>query len=223
MTKGLPLGNSAAGEVAIFCGEKTEHRHPRRKESSPTDVFKDGVRNRLAGGVSMRRAILFALLAFALPGTALADNIEFNSGTFVSGTITSFSNPFSVRVVGTSNTITLDIPKLSCNASDTECFFTSATVTVVNPKGDTIFMDGVEPGGLKIGTGTMTTALYLLPDSFGKGGYTEFNVNFTGDALLAGTAEVQPVPDPSALEGLLLGTGLLGLAGMARRKLQLGT
>jgi hypothetical protein len=31
------------------------------------------------------------------------------------------------------------------------------------------------------------------------------------------------VPEPSALQGLLLGTGLLGLAEMARRKRQLGT
>ena len=171
----------------------------------------------------MRRLILFTLLAVTLPGTALADDIEFNSGTFVSGTITSFSNPFSVRVVGTSNTITLDIPKLSCIAAHMECFFTSGTVTVVNPAGVTMFTDGVEPGGLKIGTGTMTTALYLLPDSFGKGGYTEFDVEFSGDTLLGGTAEAQPVPEPCALEGLLLGTGLFGLAEMTRRQLQLET
>ena len=37
------------------------------------------------------------------------------------------------------------------------------------------------------------------------------------------TFAVTPVPEPGALEGLLLGTGMLGLAEMTRRKLRLGT
>jgi hypothetical protein len=35
-----------------------------------------------------------------------------------------------------------------------------------------------------------------------------------------GTTSVTHIPEPSALEGLLLGTGMLGLVEMARRKLQ---
>jgi hypothetical protein len=32
-----------------------------------------------------------------------------------------------------------------------------------------------------------------------------------------------PLPEPNALEGFLLGTGLLGFSEMTRRKLKLGT
>ena len=47
--------------------------------------------------------------------------------------------------------------------------------------------------------------------------------NATAVNTLSFTSSVTSVPEPSALEGLLLGTGVLGLAGMARRKLGLGT
>ena len=43
-----------------------------------------------------------------------------------------------------------------------------------------------------------------------------------GNKLTHGLAVVI-TPEPSALEGLLLGTGLIGLAELTRRKLKLGT
>jgi hypothetical protein len=173
----------------------------------------------------MRRVIFLALLAFALPGAALADDIQFNSGTFEYGTITSsFGNNFRVQVVGSSDSITLNIPNVSCVAKGTECYFAGGTVTVVNPAGVTVFTDGLEPGYMKVENGTEAYIFgYLQPDSFGIGGSTEFNINFEGDKLLSGDAGVLATPEPGALEGLLLGTGLLGLAEMMGRKFQLGT
>ena len=173
------------------------------------------------------RVMLLTLLALALPTSALANDIEFETGTFEHGTITSsFGKHFRVQVVGSMDTITLSIPNLSCSATETECSFRSGTVTVENPAGVTVFTAGLKSGEIKMGTGTGRTVSidgYLLPDRLGIGGYEKFDVTFRNDTVLAGDAEVYPAPEPSALEGLLFGTGLLGLAEMARRKLQLGT
>jgi hypothetical protein len=170
----------------------------------------------------MKRIVLLTLLAFVFPTSALANDIDFNTGTFEHGTITSFGKHFRVQVFGSLDTITLNIPDLTCYA--TRCYFASGTVTVVNRAGITVFTDGLKPGGIPIGTGTTASIFaYLLPDSMGTGGYTDFNVEYSGHKILTGDAEADPVPEPSALEGLLLGTGLLGLAGMARRKLVPGT
>jgi hypothetical protein len=57
-----------------------------------------------------------------------------------------------------------------------------------------------------------------------KEGSASFDFHFSGTALTDGEAGVQglsTVPEPGTLEGLLLGTGVIGLialAGMTRRK-----
>jgi len=53
-------------------------------------------------------------------------------------------------------------------------------------------------------------------------GFTKFVVSFNGNALTSGKASAVMTPEPGTLEMLefgLLGVGVIGLAGMARRKL----
>ena len=176
----------------------------------------------------MRRVMLLSVLAFALPTAALADDPEFSTGTFEHGTITSsFGKQFRVQVVGSMDTITVSIPDLDCLVPETKCYFSSGTVTVANPERVTVFTAGLRPAGnVIIGTGTIRTvsiSSYLLPDRLGTGGYEQFNFKFRGDTIVAGGAEVDPIPEPGTLEELLLGTGIIGLAGMTRCKFQLGT
>src|SRR5215469_10732630 len=144
----------------------------------------------------MRGVVLLMLLAFVFPMSAVANDIEFSTGTFEHGTITSFGNHFRVRVVGSLDTITLNIPNLTCYT--TKCYFSSGTVTVVNRAGVAVFTDGLRPGGFPIGTGTTATIFaYLSPDPFGMGGYTEFDVNYDVHKILAADAEASPMPEPS--------------------------
>lgn len=56
----------------------------------------------------MRRVIILALLALALPTAALAGSFNFSSGDFVSGTIKgNLRSPFDVELVGSMDTFVL--------------------------------------------------------------------------------------------------------------------
>src|SRR5215469_716073 len=101
----------------------------------------------------MRRIMLLALLALALPTAALA-NIVYSAGGsplgFKSGSITGdFSNPFMVEVTGNNGlTITLTTNTLTQPCSfekfGTQCDFSSGFVTVENLGGTTLFGGGLE-------------------------------------------------------------------------------
>jgi hypothetical protein len=182
--------------------------------------------------------MLLALLAMALPTAALAGTITFETGTFMSGTITStFRNPFTLQVVGDMNTITLDTSSLAvdgthCTPTAPLCSFTSGTITVTHA-GTPIFTSSLMNGTLSHTivagtldlvsiTGFLTTSATVLSGSAVS--FTAFiNLVHGGSLISPSTATVlivSPIPEPGTLG--LLGTGLIGLAGLVRLKLKFG-
>src|SRR5215475_8601958 len=131
----------------------------------------------------MRRLMLLAILALALPTSALADSLSFNetppgreclaiggvcrTGDFVSGSISSqLVAPFNIEVIGSTNTIMFQIRDLSCSTATT-CTIGNAFGTVGGQFGF-IQTGGPPTGGgeiTKTDTTAVISALYLFPGS----------------------------------------------------------
>jgi hypothetical protein len=188
--------------------------------------------------------MMLTLLALALPTAALAKSFRFDTGTFISNVNSSIPTRtstggfgtaganFRVGVVGSMNFIMLGGTVLGagCNTNDTgNCTFSLGTVTVrTAPGGTVLFTDSLNGGTIhKTNTTAIITANLVPSAAAGAplGGSVTFDVSFGGtapfnDRLTGGKATVSIVPEPGTL--LSFGTGLIGLAGMMRRRLKLG-
>ena len=176
----------------------------------------------------MRRVVLLALLALALPTLALADSItDFEgfgtsaagtatiTGTVSSGTSLDITTALTgVNGVATTGTISWNTGALT--GSGSSFTYTGGNLTIMS--GATTLFSGTFSSSTP-GTVTVTPVSILISGILANGGGTE-TITIMKNGAFAVSADIGVVttPEPGTLG--LIGTGLIGLAGLARRKLR---
>jgi hypothetical protein len=176
----------------------------------------------------MRRVFLLALLAVALPTAALADSITDYEGlgtsgagtATITGTVTSGGSLdittalTGVNGVATSGTISWTTGTLT--GSGSSFTYTGGTLTIMS--GAQTLFSGTFSSSTP-GTVTVTPVSILISGVLANGGGTEtITIKKSGAFTVSADIGVVTTPEPGTLG--LIGTGLIGLAGLARRKLR---
>jgi hypothetical protein len=167
----------------------------------------------------MRRVALLALLALALPTAALATSVSDYAGfadlshpavvigSVSSGNLSVTFNELSVNgaAVGAGK-VTIAITTASNGA------ITAGTVNVWNGSSVSLFQ-----GTFSGGTATQANGVLTI-SGVTTGGVTVAGLVKVNGSVWVGSSETVVTPEPGTLG--LLGTGLVGLAGIIRRKIR---
>jgi len=168
----------------------------------------------------MRRVIMLALLAIALPTAAMATTVDYGgfatttpatvTGSVSSGAVDLTFHQLSING-GASTAGTVDISITTALVGGVWTI-TGGTVTVMDASNATLFQ-GTFSGGTAFQSGGVLTISGVT-----TGGVTVAGVvNLSGFGYF-GSSDTVVTPEPGTLG--LLGTGLVGLAGIVRRKLR---
>jgi hypothetical protein len=173
----------------------------------------------------MKKVVLLAVLALALPTVALASTVDYvgqalttNPATVTGGVTSggSLSITFnSLSVSGgafTAGTVSISVT-LGTTSCGTGCFnIANGTVTIKNASNVTLFAGTFSSGSATVAGNSITI------QGITTGGNTVAGILSLRSIGWVGSSDTIVTPEPGTLG--LLGTGLVGLAGIVRRKLR---
>jgi len=172
----------------------------------------------------MRRVFLLGLLALALPTAALAGTIDYAGfGTTAAGTATYSANLTTggsvsltmaltgINGVAASGTVAYS-PTLGTSCG-TGCFnITGGSVNIWDASHTSLFSSTFSSGTVTVSNGFVNIQGFLT------NGSTAATVLQVSNSVLSASSDTIVAPEPGTLG--LLGTGLVGLAGVIRRKVR---
>ena len=128
--------------------------------------------------------MLLTLLAFALPTAALANSVDFDTGTSISGTTTgTFNTSMIVTELGSLATMIIEtgtltlLPAIDCTTSYRCYHFNGGNVTV-DEGGSMVFTDSLEGGLTMKGSSIVAISAALLPKAGAEEGTAVINPRF---------------------------------------------